>query len=76
MSDTTIHICEDGPHTELRREPAGIKWCFRCRQHLPHDWIVTGSVEPSWYEPHSRFDCSRCHRDHTIGFGMERTADE
>lgn len=58
-------ICRT-PMREIRREPAGVKWCFKCRKHLPHDWIVTAIVEPSYYEPTCRFDCSGCHQENVL----------
>lgn len=51
---------------EVKREPAGIKWCFKCRKHLPHDWIVLATVEPSYYEPNCRYDCPQCHEEHVL----------
>jgi hypothetical protein len=51
---------------EIRREPVGTKWCFKCRKHLPHDWIVLDTFEPSYYEPTRRFDCSGCHQEHVL----------
>lgn len=54
------------PMQEVRRESVGVKWCFKCRKHLPHDWIVTATVEPSYYEPTGRYDCSGCHQEHIL----------
>jgi hypothetical protein len=64
-----VAVCGDGPHKELKRESVGVKWCFKDRAHLPHDFVIFGSVEPSYYGPWGRYDCSRCHQDHTVGFG-------
>jgi hypothetical protein len=67
----SLHICRT-PMKEILREPDRVRWCFRCRAHLPHDFVVLATVEPSYYDPTPRYDCSRCGEDHTLGFGMER----
>jgi hypothetical protein len=52
---------------EVRREPDRVRWCFKCRKHLPHDWIVLDTIEPfSYYDPIGRFDCSGCHQEHVL----------
>lgn len=59
------YVC--GPRMrEVTREPAGIKWCFKCRKHLPHDWIVLDSEQPSYYDPIGRYDCPQCHQEHVL----------
>lgn len=60
-----LHISWRGPTKELSREPAGVLWCFDCRKHLPHDDVLTCDVEPSYYDPEWRRECSGCHRDRT-----------
>ncbi len=62
--DTAV-VCASTVH-EVSRRSAGIKWCFKCRQHLPHDWIVLDSIEPSYYDPISRYDCPQCHEEHVL----------
>lgn len=69
------HLCTDGPHRELKREAVGVKWCFNDRAHLPHDFVIYGPTEPSYYGPWCRYECSQCHQDHTLGFGMSREWD-
>jgi hypothetical protein len=54
-----------GPTKELKREPAGDLWCFGCRRHLPHDWVLFGDEEPSYYDPVWVRHCSRCAKDLT-----------
>lgn len=54
-----------GPDTELRRESAGERWCFGCRARLPHDDVLMGDSEPSYYEPVWIRKCSRCGKDRT-----------
>lgn len=71
----TLHVCSDGPHAEVRRDSVGVKWCFGCRKHLEHDFVVFAPVEPSYWGPWCRFDCSGCHRDMTVGFGGSREWD-
>jgi hypothetical protein len=53
-----------------------VRWCFACRQHLPHDVVLIGEPPEamSYYEPNPRYDCTRCHGDHTLGFGWSREA--
>jgi len=53
---------------EWQREPAGDRWCFGCRRHLPHDWVLRNDTppdEPSWYEPIWVLECSECRKDRT-----------
>jgi hypothetical protein len=64
-----------GPTHEYRRESIGVKWCFKCRKHLPHDFVVIGDppdVE-SYYDPTPSYRCSGCNQDHTLFPGWERT---
>jgi hypothetical protein len=70
----TGHLCTggNGAVIEVSRESAGIKWCFVCRKHLPHDFVCKDYSEPNYYGPWGRYDCSGCHQDHTLGFGMVR----
>lgn len=70
-----IHILRTPCH-EVRREPVGEKWCFGCRKLLPHDAVVYAPDDPySYYGPHWRYECSRCHRDMTSFPGYERVYD-
>lgn len=73
--DGTLTICMPGRTREVSRKPAGVKWCFACRKHLPHDFIVIDEIEPSYYDPWCRYDCPKCHQDNTLGFGMVREWD-
>lgn len=61
-----------GPTEVLKREDAGIKWCFQCRAHLPHEHVLLADpFDPddpstySYYDPIWVTKCSRCHQDHT-----------
>lgn len=60
------------PMKELRREPDRIRWCFNCRKHLMHDFVIIATVEPSYYDPIARYDCPQCHQDRTCFPGYER----
>ena len=60
-----------GPSKELRRDPAGALWCFGCRKHLPHDWVLLGDEFPSYYGPAWMRECSRCRHDRTAFPGWE-----
>lgn len=40
------------------------RWCFRCREHLPHRWELLGDREPSYYDPLPTVRCSRCGGEH------------
>lgn len=63
-----VTVCRT-PMVELRREPDRVRWCFKCRRHLPHDFVLLGDPEPSYYEPTPCYRCSGCGEDHTVGFG-------
>jgi hypothetical protein len=54
-----------GPTKELARRDIGERWCFGCRQRLPHVAILLCDEEPSYYEPVWVWKCSRCHTDRT-----------
>ena len=51
------------PTHEIRREPAGEKWCFHCRERLPHEIVVHAPENPSYYGPHWTYACSGCDLD-------------
>jgi hypothetical protein len=61
----TLTCIIPGPTKELRRIPDGDRWCFGCRARLPHDDVLLGDDEPSYYEPVWVCECSRCHKDRT-----------
>jgi hypothetical protein len=60
----TLHIVP-GPTDELSRKPDGVRWCFGCRERLPHDLVILGDSEPSYYEPVAVRECSGCGKDRT-----------
>lgn len=62
---TTIHVLYTPMHEEAR-EPAGDRWCFRCRKRLPHDDVLMVCDDPmSYYDPHWRRECSGCGGDYS-----------
>lgn len=67
----SVHVCHT-PMEEILRQPDRVRWCFRCRAHLPHDFVLLATVEPSYYEPTPMYACSGCGQDHTVGFGRHR----
>jgi hypothetical protein len=60
-----------GPTEELARHDAGMRWCFGCREHLPHTDVLMGDREPSYYEPIWVRRCSRCGKDRTAFPGTD-----
>ena len=65
-----------GPKHVIKREDAGVRWCFGCRKHLPHEWLLLHDnphplpddypVEQlSYYEPVWTCRCSQCGKDRT-----------
>lgn len=66
-----LTICFRGATYEVKRESAGELWCFGCRKRLPHDWVITADVEPSWYGPTIMRECSGCKQDRTAFPGFE-----
>lgn len=60
-----------GPSKELRREPAGDRWCFACRKRLPHDDVLLGDEGPSYYDPVWVRKCSGCGNDRTTFPGSD-----
>ena len=60
-----------GPTKELARESAGVRWCFGCRKHLPHDDVCLADEGPSYYDPIWVRKCSRCGKDRTAFPGTD-----
>lgn len=60
----TLHV-HWGPNRTLATCPDDRpwRWCFSCREHLPHSWALIGDVEPSYYEDVPVLRCSRCGHD-------------
>ncbi len=63
MSDLVCII--PGPTKELRREPAGDRWCFGCSKRLPHFDVALVDEELSYYDPVWITQCLGCGRDRT-----------
>jgi len=64
---SVLHITP-GPSVEVRREPAGKKWCFRCRSRLSHEAVLLidpPERQPSYFDPVWVLRCSGCGGDHT-----------
>jgi len=53
-----LTICTTGPTkvlaVEVEDKP---RWCFGCRQRVPYTLTLTGTVEPSYYEPSWSAEC-------------------
>lgn len=65
-----------GPVLEVKREPAGERWCFGCRQRLMYELVVKRyDCDPldDWYGPWPALECVRCHKDRALFPGYERT---
>lgn len=55
---------------EVSRQSEGVRWCFNHRARAEFVRIVTATVEPSYYEPNVRIECSVCGQiDGDVGFG-------
>jgi hypothetical protein len=63
-----------GPTTkEVHRESIGERWCFACRKRSEFFYVVTASVEPSYYDPDPSIRCGNCRQvDGDCGFGRYR----
>jgi hypothetical protein len=66
-----------GPSWERSTAPDDrpTRWCFQCRQHLPHTWALMDDPperQPSYYDPVPVIRCSRCGGDHTVHPGSYR----
>jgi hypothetical protein len=46
------------------------RWCFRCREHLPHSWEMLRDQSP-WYDDRPVCRCSGCSESHTEFPGCE-----
>ena len=60
-----------GPTKVLRRESAGVRWCFGQRKRLEHERLLLDYEEPSYYEPIWVIRCSGCGQDRTRFPGTE-----
>ncbi len=56
----TLHICWTEPHEEVSRRPDGVRYCFVCRKRCGFDLLVSAPVEPSYYGPMTRIECTVC----------------
>jgi hypothetical protein len=65
------HVCGPSAWVEFSRKPIGIKWCFGCRKHTEHFWVVEGDPEPNYYGPNWGRKCSLCNQDRTLFPGYE-----
>lgn len=54
-----------GPSKELTRREDRVRWCFKCRAHLMHEWVLMADHEPGYYDPEWMLSCSGCNEDHT-----------
>lgn len=56
-----------GPSHVYRSEDGGVRWCFKCRAHLPHVDELMGDPPDvlSYYDPVWVTRCSRCGECHT-----------
>lgn len=61
-----LTVCWSGA-TETSRRPDAereTRWCFNCRAHLPHEFVVYSEPFPSYYDPYLSIECTRCHGEH------------
>jgi RNase P subunit RPR2 len=61
-----LTICRPGKMAEkpLRKNHRW-KWCFGCRERLPHMLTMKYEIEPSYYDPLVFWKCSKCGKDRT-----------
>lgn len=60
MTDTTcIHILHT-PMEEIARRSEGERWCFVCRKRREFEHVITATIEPSYYGPNHRIECTVC----------------
>lgn len=66
-------VCTSGATKVLKVETVHGRWCFACRTRADIEWTLTGSVEPSYYEPTWRARCVNCGQvEGDLGFGRVR----
>jgi len=58
---SAVHVTW-GPMREIAnaRDDRPTRWCFGCRRHLPHTWVMHDYDEPSYYEATVDIRCSAC----------------
>ena len=57
----------------IATKPAGVRWCFQCRQRVGFVDVCTADVDPSPYDPNWTRRCTPMgHIDGDLGFGMSR----
>jgi hypothetical protein len=60
-ADRTFVICTT-PMREIHRETVGVRWCFVCRKRREFVYVVTATIEPSYYDPNPAIECTVCGR--------------
>ena len=71
-----VTICGPSDWAEFSRESVGVKWCFGCRKHLEHFWIVEGDPNPNYYGPTARYACGACNQSRTLFPGWTYEQDD
>jgi hypothetical protein len=65
VGTTEIHI-NYGPRIAYRvqsPDDRSSRWCFGCRQHLPHFWELAVPEQGAMYDPVAQLRCHRCLED-------------
>lgn len=71
------HICvPDGKAHPVPHRRKKWFWCFKCRKHLLHTWMIFEPKQPSYYDPHCWWDCPECHEENVLFPGWEWKRDE
>jgi hypothetical protein len=70
--DGKLHVCYGPPMEKsyTKQEPE-VRWCFKCRKHLTHRWVMLFPKEPSYYGPTFYRECESCKEDHSQFPGCE-----
>ena len=71
-----VIICRGPKMKEVKNEPLGERWCFKCRKRTEFMHKVMAPVEPSYYGPHPTIECANGHVDGDCGFGSYREWEE
>jgi len=66
------HVCRpDGITRRVLGRQKKRFWCFKCRRRQLHTLMIFEPTQPSWYGPHTWWECPRCLGEYVLFPGRE-----
>jgi len=66
-----VYVCRPDGTTAPAKRRRKRWWCFTCRQHLLHTLMIWTPTAPSYYGPHTWWECPQCHQEDVLFPGRE-----